>query len=213
MSSTNRGAARQPLDYYATRPDDIVPFLRAWAEDEPTAVIQTVLDPCAGGNVKEVQWQFKDPTPRGSGLIVVPPTPMAYPTALRRVFAGLDITTNDIRPDSPAEYHVDALSLPGITKVPYDLVITNPPFSLAMEVILASLEVTRPGGFVVMLLRLNFLESEKRLPFFRSNAPKRIYVHSKRLSFLPNGKADSVAYAHFAWQKSYATDHSILRVI
>lgn len=214
MSSTNRGAIRQEFDYYATKPKDIIPFLRAFAADEPTAVIQTVLDPCAGGNVEPVKWLYKEETARKPAEIIdVPVTPMAYPQALRETFDGLDITTNDIRMDSPAQYHVDALSLPQETRVPYDLVITNPPFSIALEVIKAGLEMVRDGGYVAMLLRLNFLEGGNRFEFFRTNAPKRIYVHHYRLSFLPTRKTDSNAYAHMVWQKGYATDHSILRVI
>lgn len=214
MSSTNRGTERMALDYYATRPRDIIPFLHAFAADEPTAIIQRVLDPCAGGNVEPVSWVYRAATDKKPAEIIdVPRTPMAYPEALQEVFLGLDITTNDVRMDSPAMYHMDMRRMPQETMVPYDLVITNPPFSLAMEVILASLKLVRDGGFVVMLLRLNFLGSAERLPFFQANPPKRIYVHHRRLSFLPSGKQDSIEYAHMVWQRGFATDHSILRVI
>lgn len=97
----------------------------------------------------------------------------------------------------------------------YDVVLTNPPFALALEYIKKSLTVVKPGGFVVMLLRLNFFGSEDRNSFFLSgNMPQRGYVHSKRLGFTPDGKTDSVEYCHFVWQKTGEPNHETkLRVL
>lgn len=208
MSSTNRGAKRPEHDYYATDPDVIEKFLRAWLEDEPGLSFSYVLDPCAGGNALPIEWEYKKDT-----VITIPPMGMPYPRALRRVFnPSLDIITNDIRQDSLASLHEDFLALNDLPTT-MDLVITNPPFSLAMEVIEKSLSVTCPGGYVVMLLRLNFLGSEKRFPLFRDNPPERIYVHSKRMSFTPDGRTDSGEYAHMVWRRGPAVRETKLRVI
>ncbi len=192
-------------------------FLEAWVDDlAPDTRIQRVLDPCAGGNTKPVDWEYK-PAKGGkpAEMVHVPVTPMSYPTALQRVFgSGLTVVTNDIREDSPAEYHMDVRKMPALTKTPYDLVATNPPFSLAMEVIEASLKMVRDGGLVVMLLRLNFLEGAERFPFMQSNPPQRAYVHHRRMGFLPGAKkTDSIAYMHAVWQRGYASNHTIMRVI
>jgi hypothetical protein len=69
------------------------------------------------------------------------------------------------------------------------------------------------GGYVVMLLRLNFLESKARKQFFENNMPERIYVHHKRMSFTDDGKTDSVAYMHAVWKQGTNLSKSILKII
>ena len=57
------------------------------------------------------------------------------------------------------------------------------------------------GGYVAMLLRLNFWGSKARQDFFKNNMPKYCYIHPRRMSFTEDGKTDSIEYAHFVWQK------------
>ena len=82
----------------------------------------------------------------------------------------------------------------------YDLVITNPPFSLAMEFIQQSHLWVRhtPTATVAMLLPLNFLGSEKRAGWLRAHPPG-LYVSPQRPSFT-GGKTDSINYAWMMWQ-------------
>jgi hypothetical protein len=81
---------------------------------------------------------------------------------------------------------------------PYDLVITNPPFSIAMDFIRKGLELdTR---YVVILQRLNYLGSGARFSFMSENPPD-LYILPNRVSFKASGKADSVEYAWFVWDK------------
>ena len=80
-----------------------------------------------------------------------------------------------------------------------DLVLTNPPFSLAMEFVERALVMQRRhSGTTAMLLRLAFLESQGRAAFHRAN-PSDVYVLPKRPSFTGDGKSDSSAYAWFVW--------------
>lgn len=60
-----------------------------------------------------------------------------------------------------------------------DVCITNPPFSIAMEFIQATLPL---ATWVIHLLRLNFLGTEDRNEFFKSNMPD-VYVIPDRVSF------------------------------
>jgi 16S rRNA G1207 methylase RsmC len=62
---------------------------------------------------------------------------MSYPSTLEQ-YNPKRIVTNDIRPDSPAEFHEDFISYP--IKSPYDMVITNPPFNLALPIIEKALD-------------------------------------------------------------------------
>lgn len=81
----------------------------------------------------------------------------------------------------------------------YDVIITNPPFSLAMEFIEQSLELT---PWLVMLLRTEFFGTSGRAKLFRSNCPD-IYVLPNRPMFGLNkhGKrgSDSSEYGWFIW--------------
>lgn len=230
MSSTNRGAVRTPNDFYVTPPAEIQKFLRWWCETDQEARAfwerpRKILDPAAGGLTEEVvvppseknlkehlkgkeinytdtgeyaQWV------RENGL-VFKPSEMSYPQAIGRKFAGRHtVDTLDIRENSRAAVKGDylAMDVSMLMMQEYDMVITNPPFSLAIEFIKRSLEIVKPGGYVVMLLRLNFFGSDERNEFFLSgNMPDMAYVHSKRLGFTPDSHKDSVEYVHAIWRR------------
>lgn len=133
-------------------------------------------------------------------------TDMPYVKVLQEEY-GINPDTMDVREDSLADVKTDFLKVsPDIHKERYDLVITNPPFAIAEEVIRHSFKFVKTGGYVIMLLRLNFLEGLKRKDLFDNYMPKYIFVHRRRIDFTRNLKAgkhgtDSVAYAHFVWQK------------
>lgn len=201
MSSTNRACnPRHANDYYCTNPDDITTFLIAMEEDQPAWIVpgDVILDPSAGGD---------------------PENEMSYPKALIGMYADITIKTIDIREDSLAETKADYLK----TKLNYRprAIITNPPFNLATEFIDKALLDVIPGGWVIMLQRLNFLGSAKRLEWWKKMMPNKIYVHSDRMGFITKyadrigseeaaakgeifksqyGRRDSIEYAHFAWQ-------------
>lgn len=62
-----------------------------------------------------------------------------------------------------------------------DLIVSNPPFSLAQEFIEKSL---KEASTVVYLLRLNFLGSQSRYDFWQKNPPTHIFVLSERPAFV-----------------------------
>lgn len=85
----------------------------------------------------------------------------------------------------------------------YDLIITNPPYSLAMEFVKRALMWRRtPSSVVAMLLRLNFAGSKGRASWLREHPPA-VYITPKRPSFTPNNTTDSIEYAWFLWQEPY----------
>jgi len=181
MSSTNRGSSRDShiSDYYITPVDIIKDFLNKFIEIEGKYVFKAVLDPCAGGDDTH---------------------PMSYPAALEAFGIKGNIDTVDIRQDSLAQLKTDYLQL-SVPSETYNVIITNPPFNCALEIIEKSLKDVSQDGYVIMLLRLNFLGSKKRKPFWDANSPKYVFVHSKRISFFGN-TTDSIEYAHFVWQKN-----------
>lgn len=198
MSSTNRNNAnkRHVADYYVTPQWCIRDFVNNFLLDVENKFIGLntynkgllILDPCAGGDEKHE---------------------MSYPVVLKDMLE-CDVTTIDIREDSKASIKCDFLE----TTLPdYDIVITNPPFNIAMDIIKKAMSVTQERGYIIMLLRLNFLGSKTRKPFFDEFMPEYIYVHNRRMSFTDDRVTDSIEYAHFVWRKGYKPKFSKLRII
>lgn len=195
MSSTNRGHTRYDhrCDYYTTPQAKIHEVLKPLLELEPDLLRGPVLDPCAGGDAVHE---------------------MSYPVVLRQ-YGVNDIDTIDIRDDSRAALKADYLTTDCAGR--YRLIITNPPFALAEEVIEKALQDVLPGGFVVMLLRLNFFGGKKRLSFWRRHMPKWALVHHRRMSFCLNKRGrpgmDSIEYMHAVWQQGLHPPFTRLLVI
>lgn len=92
---------------------------------------------------------------------------------------------------------------------PFDVAITNPPYSLAMPMIEHALAFE--ARFIVMLLRLNFLASGGRADFMRTHAPD-VYVLPNRPSFSGSG-TDSIEYAWFVWHGRRRRPRGVVRVL
>lgn len=108
---------------------------------------------------------------------------------------------------NPAQVALLNARLPGVVQlrdfrdVPpepgyFDVIITNPPFSLAHEYIEHAWAWS--PQILVLLLRLNFLASEGRAAFLRTHPPD-VYVLPNRPSFTGDGSTDSIEYAWFVW--------------
>lgn len=191
MSSTSRGSLRSEYDYYTTPHYAIHEFIECaksntniFSEMES----KKILDPCAGGSPSSV---------------------MSYPECLSKY--GAKVFTVDIRDDSLANQKGDYLKLNA--KGAFDMIITNPPFNISMEVIQKAILDVKDGGIVIMLLRLNYFGSKARREFFDKNMPNYAFVHSKRMSFSNNGKTDSIEYMHSVWIKGGSTNFTKLYLI
>lgn len=216
MSSTNRNNAekRHVSDYYVTPLQPIRDlFLAMNMQNETNQLFYpsgnkfwfkhglSLFDPCAGGDADNE---------------------MSYPTVIREYFRDFaNIKTNDIRKDSLADNKEDFLKMPINFHVP-DIIITNPPFNIAEEVIKKSLKIVPDNGFVIMLLRLNFFGSEKRREFWKDNMPILTFVHANRINFM-EGKinpetnkpytGDSIEYAHMCWKQGVKQNYTKLIII
>lgn len=96
----------------------------------------------------------------------------------------------------------------------YGDIVTNPPYSQAVDFVEHSLKIIEEGSRVAMFLKIQFLEGKKRKEFFKKYPPKYIYVASSRLRCAKNGEFDkygssAVCYAWFVWEKGYRGEPSV----
>lgn len=120
--------------------------------------------------------------------------------AISRLLPGTVIST-DLFNHGYGETGIDFLSQ--VREVNH--IVTNPPYRLAQEFVEHALQCV--DGKVAMLLKLNFLEGQRRKNFFAVTPLRTIYVFSKRLSFDKGevkGKGSGLlAYAWYVWEHGY----------
>lgn len=169
------------LDRYDTPGIITQQFLDQW---KPRTRIRRILEPCAGSGamLRELRGHWS--------LAQIDATDIDPRTRMAKRADILD-------PASMA----DALGRDAIGS--YDLIITNPPFILAQEMLDRSLELVRRGGLVVLLLRLGFLESSRRNVWWRTRMPREVWVLPSRPRFYKSAKgstSDSATYGWFVWK-------------
>jgi hypothetical protein len=85
-------------------------------------------------------------------------------------------------------------------------IVTNPPFRIAEQFVAHALEL---APLVVLLLRLAFLESERRCNILENRGLARVHVFRKRLPMMNRDgwqgpKANSgMAFCWMAWERGY----------
>ena len=116
---------------------------------------------------------------------------------------GYEVKSSDLVDRGYGESPVDFMGVPVSASVAN--VVTNPPYSLAEEFVGQALRVTSEK--VAMLLKLTFLESERRRRLFESTPLARVHVFSKRLTLMRNGamvgSGGMIAFAWFVWEHGY----------
>jgi hypothetical protein len=94
-------------------------------------------------------------------------------------------------------------------------IVTNPPFRIANEFVARALEL---APTVIMLLRLAFLESERRTAILEGRGLRRVHVFRKRLPMMHRDewagrKANSgMAFGWFVWERDYSGAPEIHRI-
>ena len=208
-------------DYYVTPITDIELFLNEFNKRVPLDWNNLkIVDCCAGGN-QEIRDE------RGIKEIY---HPMSYSKAIKNVFGNCNFNHIVIRENSLAEVKGNYLTMNGKDYKP-QIIITNPPFHIATSIIRKALYDVDDGGYVIMLLRLNFFGSKDRFPFFDKYMPEWCFVHHVRISFLDKkdrngyvvfdpktglpkrGSTDSIEYCHMVWRKGTKPDYTKLVVI
>jgi len=179
LSATGRLLEREEHDFYATPSWCVDRLLEHEAFN--LSVFNTIVDPCAG-----------------DGAILR--TLRAHRTHLpKHTLAAFEIQA---RFKESLESVADLVGIgDALAFMPeyngrgcIDLAITNPPFSLAFELLQALWPV---AGRIALLLRLSFIASAKRHPFLKDRIPD-VFVLPNRPIFV-RGQSDNCDYGWFSW--------------
>lgn len=209
-TATNRGGARAELDYYPTPAWCVDRLLEAEIDallDRRRAGALCILEPTIGdGAILRATNAFVDL--RGGEVVG---------GRLTRVSEAIRWTGVEIRSGAYAmagdvpDFHFEGVDFrtwepffpgPG----PFDLVIGNPPFVIAESILRRGF---RFASRTAMLLRVDFLGSSERIPFYREFGPPALRVLPDRPSFDGEG-TDSSTYAWFLWGDGFAPGVQIL---
>ena len=173
-----------PNDFYSTHSDSINTFLEEFLKKY---IIYEVWEPAAGrGNISSVLQKFGIKV-FSSDLISRGENGLAFERDGHTIFGNIDFLQQKSLPNNDI-----------------DTIITNPPFSLAEEFIRKSIEL-HPKLFIIMYLKLTFLEGKKRYKLFQEYPPTEVWIHSSRQNCDKNGAEEfkngsAVAYAWFVWK-------------
>ena len=90
-------------------------------------------------------------------------------------------------------------------------ILTNPPFKLAEDFIKKSLEIIEEDCYVIMFLKIQFLEGKERKKLFEKYPIKYVFCHSARQQCARDGAfekyiATTQFYAWYVWQKGFSGD-------
>jgi hypothetical protein len=96
-----------------------------------------------------------------------------------------------------------------------EAIVTNPPFKNAGEFVSKALQLV---PCTMMLMRLAFMESERRTPILDNGQLARVYVFRKRIPMMHRAgwegrKANSgMAFAWFVWDRDHSGPTTIKRI-
>lgn len=83
----------------------------------------------------------------------------------------------------------------------FDIIATNPPFSIGEYVVRRSLDMLAPHGCAVFLVKMAFLGTQERSKLFITRPPAEIHILTARPSFTGDGQTDvAQEYAFVFWE-------------
>ena len=92
-------------------------------------------------------------------------------------------------------------------------IVMNPPYQLAQEFVEKALSKLGPGHKLAALLRLQFLEGQKRFTeLYKNNPPKKVYVFVNRQVCSKTDdftEGSAVAYCWMIWEKGFSGSPTI----
>jgi len=180
-ASNHSSSERQEHDYYATDPEALPPLLDYLVDNGllRTVVGKKVWECACGEGHLSKKMEEKGMIVKSSDLIL-----RGYGQS------GVDFLKTT---------HADCGD---------NMIITNPPYKIAQEFVEHSLKITNTGTLTCMLLKLTFLEGQKRKKLFDKYPPLKVLVFSARQKCAINGDfenigSSAICYAWFVWMKGF----------
>ena len=103
------------------------------------------------------------------------------------------------------------------TKLRFDVVMSNPPYTWAEAFIRKTYELLKPGGVALFLVRIGMAGSKKRRPLWREVLLDELWLCRPRPSFVAAGSSDSAEYAFFMmhrpWNKHDGGQDTVFRFL
>lgn len=128
--------------------------------------------------------------------------------------AGHEVVATDLN-DRGCPDSLDRIDFLLPCRVDCEAIVTNPPFALAEKFVATALE---RAPIVIMLLRLAFMESERRSHILEGRGLAQIHCFRKRLPMMHRAgwegrKATSgMAFAWFVWDRSHTGSTTVDRI-
>ena len=179
------GEERQPEDFYATDPAALPPLFKVLGPEWELGG-KVILEPCCGqGHLSQIMELY-----------------------------GHQVISTDLVDRGYGVGGVDFLQPTPYDGLPFDAIITNPPYKYALQFIEKSLKI---APLVCMLLRIQFIESEGRNKLYEENPPRYVAVFKKRVNcsknaVFPKKESSPVCYAWFIWERGYKGNPELLRI-
>lgn len=132
----------------------------------------------------------------------------AFLRAARATWPDIELTGVDLLPacDGPgAIFTGDVLKHHGS----YNLILGNPDYGLAEEIVRHCMTMLEPGAHLAFLLRAAFLGSTGRVALYREFPLRYLQPIAQRPSFTGVG-SDPMEYALFVWQQGFQGNGEIL---
>ena len=119
---------------------------------------------------------------------------------------GYDVKSSDIVDRGYSDLIVDFLKQGELF---YGDILTNPPFKLAEQFVEKGVELLGyEDGKLILFLKIQFLEGQKRKELFKKYPPKYVYCNSSRQLCAKDGEfekytATTQFYAWYIWEKNF----------
>ena len=167
---------------------------------------------------------YETPSVAVESLLAVEPLPIEIwepacgPGAIVRVLRdrGHKVTATDLVDYDSKDQDIGRLDFLMAGELLAPCIVTNPPFKLAAAFVEQALALG--ANKIVMLLRLAFLESERRSGILDNGTLARVHVYRKRLPMMHRAGWDGrmassgMAFAWFVWERHYRGDTVLRRL-
>lgn len=182
-ASNHSNHERETDDFYATDPQSLEIFLNAYLKRDKNTLDKRIWECAVGdGALAKILEQ------QGYDVKCSDIANRGYPNT--EIIDFLTIQKEDIKNDFSRD------------------IITNPPYKYAMEFVEHALDISMDSTKVIMFLKIQFLEGQKRAELFDKYPPKYVYVNSKRQTCYINGDmskkmSSATCYCWFVWEKGF----------